>query len=76
MNKATDENIKTGAKLKLFIDDDNPNNTELEIRAIVDESHVVYRVYSENKQRMIYCIDHLSLFSMYINSGWLFICDT
>lgn len=60
-----------GKKIKLFINDANPNNKIYHIRAIVDDEYIVYKVWSRSKQRWNYHIDWFYLFEMYLKNGWL-----
>jgi hypothetical protein len=72
VKKATIEDIKIGAKLTMFISEDNSNNLHIEVRAIVDKDHVVYRVFSDQKERLVYVIDFLIAFESWIKDGWLY----
>lgn len=46
------ELLKPGYAYRLFINDNNPNNKTIHVRAIVDD-HVVYAVYSQPKHTLL-----------------------
>lgn len=66
MKQATLEDIKVGAKLKIFYDEKNINNKVFEIRGIVDESMYVCRTWLTHKQKWHYYVEHYSWFKSYL----------
>lgn len=57
--------MEVGEKYKLFFNKKNPNNGTVEIRAIVDDKHVVYKYHGK------YVMDSALLFELYIVRGYL-----
>ena len=51
--------------------DPNPVTSLMHIRAVVDESHIVYREWSRRKKRWNYQIGSIEQFDMYFREGCL-----
>jgi hypothetical protein len=64
------ELLKPGYAYRLFIDDGNPDNKTVHVRAVVDD-RVVYAVWSQPKQTWRYRVDRLRLWMDWHNLGWL-----
>jgi len=64
-NENLKKTIKPGNKVKLFFNEGNRNNQIMEIREIVDEDYIVYRVYDMSEDRYDYHIQYIYLFYLY-----------
>lgn len=64
------ELLKPGYAYRLFINENNSNNTTIHVRAIVDD-HVVYAVWSQSKQTWRYRVEWIHLWMDWHNRGWL-----
>lgn len=68
MKPSLDEMLVVGTKLKLFYNKNNHNNKIMEIRAIVDEEYIVYRVWLKHKRYYDCFLEHITYFQvMYDN---------
>ncbi|NIQ91038.1 MAG: hypothetical protein GWM98_04820 [Nitrospinaceae bacterium] len=65
------ELLTPGKKIRIFINEGNPNNCTQHIRAIVDEDQIVYKVYSRNRQFSRYFVEHIGHFENMHKNGWL-----
>ena len=49
--------LQPGKSVRVFYNENNPNNKIKHIRAIVDGEYIVFRVWGENKKQWFYCIE-------------------
>lgn len=69
--ESLNELLAPGNKLKIYIGENNPNNKTVHIRAIVDESIVVYRVWRKSWQGWDYWCRASSYFEGLYKEGYL-----
>lgn len=63
--------LQLGNKVKVFINEGNPNNRLIHIRAIVDGDQVVYKYWRKHKQYWQYAVESTLYFELQYNDGWL-----
>ena len=63
--------LQPGKKVRLFYNEGNPNNELRHILAIVDDEHIVYKVWSKGKQRWRYRVEWMYAFQMALEGGHL-----
>ena len=63
--------IEPETAVRVFYNEGNQNNQIRHIRAIVDGSHVVYRVWSKRKRCWIYHVDDLYAFWLLYEKGYM-----
>jgi hypothetical protein len=66
--------LKQGEKYRIFYSEGNHNNKTVHIRAIVDNSQVVFKWWSRSKQRWIYKVEDMYYFKSLSRSGNIEIC--
>lgn len=54
--------LVTGEKYKLFYQKGNINNCIIEIRGVIDDEYIVFRVKHRTKKEWIYCIEWIYWF--------------
>jgi len=62
--------LKAGDRIKIFYKN-NKNNKIIQIRAIVDKSKVVSRIWSQKRKEWIYKLENISYFECLYEDGKL-----
>lgn len=73
MKKAKIEDIKIGAKLKIYYNENNINNKNIEIRAIIDEENIVYKTWLKRKKYWNYVLIDNYMIRTLIKHDYLFL---
>ena len=60
-----ERDLKPGNTIRLHFGKKNPNNSLLHIRAIVDDTQIVYRAWSYRRRHWVYAVANISLFALY-----------
>ena len=63
--------LQRGNKIEIFFYEGNSNNKTIEIRGVVDDNYIVYRVYRKAKQRFCYGLEHISYYGFLEEDGCL-----
>lgn len=71
MNEELAKIIKPRNAVKVFINEGNPNNRLIHIRAIVDDDQIVYRYWRYRTQYWQYLVQDISYFESMHKEGWL-----
>lgn len=61
-NKNLKRLLKSGNKVEMFFNEGNRNNKIIEVREVVDEDYIVYRVYDDEKEEYDYHIQYVYFF--------------